>query len=114
MGIFIKRVYEPVGEDGIRILVDRLWPRGLKKEELHGLWFREISPSAALRKWFNQDPDKWPEFKNLYFAELDGHPQEVEKIITLLREGSVTLLYASRERERNQAVALRQYLEMKG
>lgn len=113
MGILIKRVYEPVGEDGVRILVDRLWPRGLSKEDLHGLWIKEAAPSTPLRKWFNHDPEKWLQFKERYFAELDGHPQEVEKILELIRQGPVTLLYASRERERNQAVALREYLEIK-
>jgi uncharacterized protein YeaO (DUF488 family) len=113
MGILIKRVYEPVGEDGTRILVDRLWPRGLKKEDLHGLWLKEVAPSAALRKWFNHEPDKWPEFQRRYFAELDGQPQAVAAIAALLREGPVTLLYASRATERNQAVALRAYLERK-
>jgi uncharacterized protein YeaO (DUF488 family) len=114
MGILIKRVYEPVGEDGVRILVDRLWPRGVKKEELHALWIKETSPSTALRTWFNHDPEKWLEFKARYFAELDSHPQEVEKIVALIREGPVTLLYSSRDRDHNQAVALREYLETMG
>lgn len=111
MAISIKRVYEPAGEDGTRILVDRLWPRGMKKEDLHGLWLKELAPSDALRKWYNHEPDKWPEFRRRYFAELDGRPQALEPIAALLREGPVTLLSASRETERNHAVALREYLE---
>lgn len=111
MGIHVKRVYEPVAEDGVRILVDRLWPRGMRKEDLHGLWLKEAAPSSALRKWYSHEPDKWPEFKKRYFAELDAQPQAVEQIAALLRQGPVTLLYSSRELERNQAVALREYLE---
>lgn len=113
MGIFIKRVYEPVGEDGARILVDRLWPRGVSKGELRALWLKEVAPSAALRTWFGHDPENWLEFKARYFVELDSHPQEVEKIVALIREGPVTLLYSARDKDHNQAAALREYLERK-
>lgn len=112
MGISIKRVYDPIGEDGVRILVDRLWPRGMSRENLHGLWIKEASPSADLRKWFGHDPDKWTEFKRRYFAELDGRPEVVEQLVELFDQGAVTLLYSSHDRDRNQAIALREYLEM--
>lgn len=112
MKISIKRVYEPLGEDGVRILVDRLWPRGVRKEDLHGLWIKEASPSANLRKWFSHDPDKWTQFKRKYFAELDEHPEAVTQIIALIHQGPVTFLYASRDKVHNQAVALREYFEM--
>ena len=111
MGIAIKRVYDPIGDDGSRILVDRLWPRGVSKENLQGVWVREIAPSAELRKWFDHQPEKWPEFKRRYFAELDGHPDAVERIVELAQNGNVTLLYASTNKEFNHAIALRDYLE---
>lgn len=112
MGISIKRVYDPIEEDGVRILVDRLWPRGVSKEGLRGLWVREAAPGAELRKWFGHDPDKWDEFRRRYFAELDDRPEVVEQLVALVRQGPVTLLYASRERDRNHALALREYIEM--
>lgn len=112
MGISIKRVYDPIEEDGVRILVDRLWPRGVSKDGLHGLWLREAAPSADLRKWFNHEPDKWAQFRRRYFAELDGRPEVVDRMVSLVQQGPVTLLYASRERELNHASALREYLEM--
>ena len=112
MGISIKRVYDPIQEDGVRILVDRLWPRGVSKEGLRGLWVREAAPGAELRKWFGHDPDKWEEFRRRYFAELDDRPEVVEQLVALVRQGPVTLLYASRERDRNHALALREYIEM--
>lgn len=112
MGISIKRVYDPIEEDGVRILVDRLWPRGVSKDGLNGLWLREAAPSADLRKWFNHEPDKWAQFRQRYFAELDGRPEVVDRMVSLVQQGPVTLLYASRERELNHASALREYLEM--
>lgn len=113
MVILTKRVYEPAGEGGIRILVDRIWPRGFKKMDLHGLWIKEVAPSDSLRKWYNHDPDKWTEFKERYFAELDENPQAVGKITSLLNANPIILLYSSQDRERNQAVALREYLKNK-
>lgn len=111
MGIAIKRVYDPGGDDGTRILVDRLWPRGVSREHLQGVWVKEIAPSAELRKWFDHQPEKWPEFKRRYFAELDGRPDVVNMIVALVQQGPVTLLYASKNKEFNHAVALREYLE---
>ncbi|MHB8896819.1 MAG: DUF488 domain-containing protein [Candidatus Geothermincolia bacterium] len=78
-----ERVYlHPTRDDGYRVLVDRLWPRGIRKDEVD-LWLREIAPSAELREWYGHDPDKWPEFKKRYHAELAGHPDEVEKVLDL-------------------------------
>ena len=112
-GFRLKRVYDPpAAGDGLRVLVDRIWPRGMKKADLSmDLWLKEIAPSTALRQWFGHDPAKWAEFKRRYGAELAERPQ----LTTLLRakagEGPVTLLYSARDRERNQAVALKGYLE---
>ncbi|WP_245578308.1 DUF488 domain-containing protein [Desulfomicrobium escambiense] len=111
MGIAVKRVYDPVGDDGTRILVDRLWPRGVSKEALQGIWVKEIAPSTELRKWFDHQPQKWPEFTRRYFAELDGRPESVDRIVRLVRSGKVTLLYASKNEEFNHAIALREYLQ---
>lgn len=110
MYISIKRVYDPVGDDGTRILVDRLWPRGLSKDNLQGVWIKEVAPSTELRKWFDHQPDKWLEFKRRYFAELDSRPKSVEKIVKFVQGGSVTLLYSSKNQEFNHAVALLEYL----
>lgn len=110
MGIGIKRVYDPVGDDGTRILVDRLWPRGVRKDDLQGVWVKEIAPSTELRKWFDHQPDKWLEFKRRYFAELDSRPESVDKIVELVQNGKVTLLYSSKNKEYNHAVALIEYL----
>ena len=107
--IQIKRVYEPASkEDGFRILVDRLWPRGLTKEKAHvDLWFKEISPSQALRKWYGHVPEKWPEFQKRYKAELAKLPEEMASLRKILREHKrVTLVYGAKDEERNQAVAL--------
>ncbi|HYA86880.1 MAG TPA: DUF488 family protein [Nitrospirota bacterium] len=111
----IKRVYdEPSESDGKRILVDRLWPRGLKKEhaQIDG-WIREIAPSNELRKWFNHDPHKWREFKNRFFMELEGKGDLLEGIANLARKGSVTLLFGSKEERFNNAVALKEYIDAK-
>ena len=107
----IKRIYENYSEDdGYRILVDRLYPRGVKKEEAYiDLWLKAIAPSTELRKWFNHEPEKWEEFKTRYFAELDDNPA-VEIIQEKIASGTVTLLYSARDTEHNQALALREYL----
>ncbi len=115
MTIRLKRIYEPAEEDdGYRILVDRLWPRGISKDNATiDLWLKEIAPSTALRKWFSHDPEKWDEFKSRYFAELDGrsHYLQTRILINLIRTTNITLIYSSRDTEHNQAVALREYLE---
>ncbi|MBP8302654.1 MAG: DUF488 domain-containing protein [Phycisphaerae bacterium] len=112
MVIRIKRVYEPaVAEDDRRFLVDRLWPRGMKKETLHlDAWLKAAAPSAALRRWFNHDPAKWPEFRRRYFAELDGHPDVAKTLLDATSQGPVTLLYSASDTVHNNAVALREYL----
>jgi uncharacterized protein YeaO (DUF488 family) len=108
-----KRVYgPPAADDGVRFLVDRLWPRGIKKQELQiDGWLREAAPSAELRRWFGHDPDRWEEFQVRYFSELDGKPQVLEPIREAALRGNVTLLYGARDQEHNNAVALRAYLE---
>lgn len=108
--IKIKRVYDPVDPgDGVRVLVDRLWPRGVSKDKVD-LWLRDVAPSDELRRWFNHDPNKWEEFKRRYFQELDGNPK-VEELLELIRRGrDVTLLYAAKSLY-NNAVALKEYLE---
>lgn len=113
MPVKIKRVYEEADKaDGKRILVDRLWPRGLSKEKANiDLWLKEIAPSTELRKWFNHDAQKWPEFKQRYLAELKQKPAVVEQLKTAVNEETVTLLYGARDQEHNQAVALCELLK---
>jgi uncharacterized protein YeaO (DUF488 family) len=109
----IKRVYdEPEESDGFRILVDRLWPRGLSKEKAKiDLWLKDIAPSNELRKWYEHDPEKWPEFKKRYYNELNGKKELVDSIIKKTRKGTVTLLYQTRETRLNNAAALKEYIE---
>jgi uncharacterized protein YeaO (DUF488 family) len=111
--IKIKRVYDqPSPKDGKRILVDRLWPRGLKKEDARiDEWPKEIAPSNELRKWFNHDPKRWSEFKKRFFAELNGKQDMVEDILNTARKGSVTILFGSKEKRFNNAVALKEYID---
>lgn len=92
MTIQTKRVYDPVEQgDGIHVLVDRVWPRGISKERLKAdLWLKDAAPSTALRKWFNHDPDRWEAFKERYFAELDGNPQATDQLFGLLEKRTVT------------------------
>lgn len=113
--IQLKRVYEEAGpHDGKRFLVERLWPRGIRKAELQSdQWEKEAGPSTELRKWFNHDPSKWEEFQRKYSAELDGRPEAWEPILKAAEHGTVTLLYSSHDTEHNNAVALKQYLETK-
>ncbi len=108
----MARVYDDVGETtGARILVDRVWPRGISKVDLeHDDWIREVAPSSDLRKWFGYDADKWPEFRRRYLSELGDNPEAVERCLQWCRKGNVTLLFAARDRERNQAVVLRDHL----
>ena len=109
----VKRVYEPPSpEDGFRVLVDRLWPRGVaKKEAAIGLWLKEIGPSDGLRRWFGHDPAKWAGFKKRYAAELDGRRRELGMLRDKMAGGPVTLVYGAKDTEHNNAVALRDYLE---
>jgi uncharacterized protein YeaO (DUF488 family) len=113
MTIRVKRVYEPVAEDdGYRILVDRLWPRGIRKTDAEvDLWLKDAAPSTDLRRWFNHEPEKWKAFKTRYFAELDGNRQKLQPLLDAANAGNLTLVYSSRDEEHNQAIALREYLE---
>lgn len=109
----LKRIYDPVSsDDGRRILVERLWPRGVRKADA-GLdeWLREIAPSTELRRWFGHDPDKWPEFQRRYREELAGHPELLAHLQAHADEGPVTLLFAAKDTERNSAVVLKAVLE---
>lgn len=112
MDIRIKRAYDPSApEDGYRVLIDRLWPRGRSKEALKlDEWLKELSPSTELRQWYGHEPQKWDEFRRRYFAELDAHPQEVRALLERAAHGRVTLVYGSREERINNAEALREYL----
>ncbi len=107
-----KRVYEPAAsEDGIRILVDRLWPRGLSKEKAAvDHWMKDIAPSAELRKWFGHDPDRWPEFRRRYMEELQQHTALLDEIRDLAGEQTVTLLFGAHDEQHNDAVVLREVL----
>jgi uncharacterized protein YeaO (DUF488 family) len=111
--IRIKRVYDAASpEDGQRFLVDRLWPRGMKKEVLKiNAWYKEVAPTNDLRHWYGHDPDKWCEFNARYFNELDSKPDTWHPLLEAARQGDITLLFSTRELERNNAVTLRAYLE---
>ncbi len=113
MNIKIKRVYEkPDEKDGFRILVDRLWPRGLTKEKAAvDLWLKDIAPSTELRKWFNHDPDKWKEFKKKYLNELKENKDVVAVLKDHLRQKTVTLLYAAKDSDHNEALVLSNLFE---
>jgi uncharacterized protein YeaO (DUF488 family) len=109
----LKRAYEPPSpEDGFRVLVERLWPRGLKKADAAlDLWLKEIAPSMELRQWFAHDPAKWEEFCRRYQAELSDRPDAVKLLKEKLHQGKVTLVYGSKDETHNAAVALKQFLE---
>jgi len=113
MAIRLKRAYDkPAKSDDIRVLVDRVWPRGVTKAKLKAdLWLKDIAPSTELRKWFGHDPRKWPEFRKRYFKELDSHPDEVRLLRGKMREGDVTLVFGAREERFNNAEAIKEYLE---
>ena len=110
--IKLKRVYEkPEKSDGTRILVDRLWPRGLTKEKAAvDLWLKEIAPSTELRKWFGHDPKKWRSFRSRYETELKQHGDELKLIKEKTKSGTVTLLYGARDQEHNEAIVLKELL----
>ncbi|MEN6370545.1 MAG: DUF488 domain-containing protein [Armatimonadota bacterium] len=108
-----KRIYEqPDPNDGYRVLVERLWPRGISKQRAAlDLWLKEIAPSTELRTWFGHDPAKWKEFRKLYKDELDENKDAVEILRKLTQKGNVSLIYAARDTEHNAAVVLKEYLE---
>ena len=115
MNLKLKRVYEePAPSDGTRILVDRLWPRGLTKEKAHvDLWLKDIAPSTELRKWFGHDPTRWPEFRTRYHAELKHNPEQMAELKKAVAKGTSTLIYGARDEEHNEAVVLYELLTRK-
>ena len=111
--IQLKRVYDPANShgDGIRFLVERLWPRGIKKEALRfDAWLKDVAPSTELRQWFAHDPTKWEKFQEKYFVELDAKTEVLKPIREALNQGKVTFLFSSHDTEHNNAVALKTYL----
>jgi uncharacterized protein YeaO (DUF488 family) len=113
MKLKLKRVYdEPGAADGKRILVDRLWPRGLTKEKARvDMWLKEIAPTTELRKWFNHEPEKWPEFQKRYRRELEGNDEAVEQLKKEMKGGVATLVYGARDEEHNAALVLKEFME---
>jgi uncharacterized protein YeaO (DUF488 family) len=111
--IRVKRVYEPPSEeDGIRVLVDRLWPRGVKKGDLRiDLWLKEVAPSHDLRKWFCHRPEKFEEFKRRYMEELKEKGETILKLVELATKGNLTLLYSSKDEVHNNAMVLKEFIE---
>lgn len=111
--INIKRVYDKAEKtDGTRLLIERLWPRGVRKDSLAiAGWLKDAGPSTELRKWFSHDPAKWDEFRRKYFAELENNPTAWQPIIKAARHGSVTLIYSSHDTEHNNAVTLQEFLK---
>ena len=111
----LKRAYnDPEASDGLRYLVDRIWPRGVKKDalKLDG-WIKDVAPSSELRRWFGHDPQKWAEFRKRYFAELDKKPEAWRPLLDAGRKGTVTLVYSAQDSQHNNAVALAEYLRRK-
>lgn len=108
-----KRIYEaPADDDGYRVLVDRLWPRGISKEDAQlDEWLKKVAPSSELRKWFDHDPGKFEEFRNRYKVELIDREEPVNKLLEIAGDQPVTLLYAAKDKTHNHAVVLRQFLE---
>lgn len=113
MTLRTRRAYEPARPgDGNRILVDGLWPRGVSRDEAKvDLWLKEIAPSAQLRRWYGHKPERWPEFKRRYFAELDAKPDVVAKLREAVEDGPATLVFAARDTEHSNAQALLEYLD---
>ena len=113
MNVKVKRVYERAAkDDGSRILVDRLWPRGLSKEKADvDLWLKDIAPSTELRKWFGHDPEKWKSFRGRYETELKSKDELVEMLKAKAGKGTITLLYAARDEKRNEALVLKKVVE---
>jgi uncharacterized protein YeaO (DUF488 family) len=113
MSIGLKRAYDPpAGSDGRRILVDRIWPRGIAKADLRiDAWLKDLAPSAGLRKWFRHDPSKWDEFKKRYADEVEQHAEALDQLVESAKQGHVTLVFGARDVEHNNAVALKEHLE---
>ena len=113
--ILLKRAYEPTSpSDGARILVERLWPRGVSKERAAiDLWLKDLGPSTELRKWYGHDPAKWPEFRERYWRELGHKTDLLDELRSKIKSGKVTFIYAAKDEEHNSALALKEYLEKK-
>jgi len=113
MWIATKRAYDPpAGDDGYRVLVDRVWPRGVAKDQLEiDAWLKELAPSAELRKWFGHDPNKWQEFRQRYARELEPRADALEQLVEKARAGRVTLIFGAKDTEHNNAVALKEEIE---
>jgi uncharacterized protein YeaO (DUF488 family) len=113
MTIDLKRAYDPPAKsDGRRILVDRIWPRGIAKDHLQiDAWLKDLAPSTELRKWFGHDPTKWDEFRKRYARELEQHADALEELVEKARAGHVTLVFSAKDTERNNAAALKEHLE---
>lgn len=116
MGILLKRVYDPpAASDGFRVLVDRVWPRGVAKDALKlDRWLKDVAPSTDLRKWFGHDPAKWEAFQDRYFRELDSRSEPVTFLREKAADGNLTLVFAARDTQHNNAVALKEYLARRG
>jgi uncharacterized protein YeaO (DUF488 family) len=113
VSIWVRRAYEaPTRNDGVRVLVDRVWPRGVSREELEiDDWIRDLAPSTRLRQWFDHDPARWEEFQRRYFQELRGKEGPLRGLLERIQRGRVTLVYGARDPDHNNAVALRAFLE---
>lgn len=111
--IKLKRAYDAAAPgDGCRVLVDRLWPRGVTKEAAHiDLWLKDLAPSTGLRKWFNHDPVRWREFERRYSREVEQHPEAMALLMAELRKGPVTLVYGAKDQEHNNAVVIKEFVE---
>ena len=116
MTVQVKRVYEQATkQDGVRVLVDRLWPRGLTKEQAHiDKWMKDIAPSSQLRQWYDHDPAKWTEFKKRYFKELEARKPTIKSLCEETLENTLTLVYSSRQKDYNNATALKEFMETMG
>lgn len=116
ISVVIKRVYDKPGDnDGARVLVDKLWPRGMRKTDLvMDAWYKSVAPSDCLRKWFHEDLRRWPEFRNAYLHELSENKDCARQLLKEQKQGKLTLLYAAKNSERNHALVLKEYLEKIG
>lgn len=115
MDVILERAYDKEHHHGVRILVDRIWPRGVKKEDLNlDEWLKEVAPSDQLRKWFGHDPARWEEFKTRYFRELDENNEAWKPLLKKAKDGELVLIFGAKDREHNNAVALREFLEKEG
>jgi len=113
MAIRLKRAYDkPAKSDGYRVMVDRIWPRGVSKDKADlDEWMKNIAPSTKLRKWFGHDRERWQEFKKRYFEELDAHSEDIDSLRKKAEQGRLTLVFGAKDEEHNNAVALKEYLE---